>query len=127
MDHVIMLTPQDVVNTILAICGAIITISAAFTVILKVVQKAKEPDKRQNERISALEEQVEQIEDRLKLGNKRFEADATRADALEEAMRESNKVIIEGLLATTDHLINGDNIDGLMQARKHLSEYLLER
>lgn len=127
MDQQILITPQDVVNTILAICGAIITISAALTIILKAIQKMREPDKKQNERISALEEHVDRIEERLTLGNRRFETDTARVDELESAMKESNKVIIKGLLATTDHLINGDNIAGLKEARKELSDYLVTR
>ena len=127
MDQQIIITPQDVVNTILAICGAIITISAALTIILKAIQKMKEPDKKQNERITALEDHVERIEERLTLGNRRFENDTARVDELEFAMKESNKVIIKGLLATTDHLINGDNIEGLKEARKELSDYLVAR
>ncbi len=127
MDQQIIITPQDVVNTILAICGAIITISAALTIILKAIQKMKEPDKKQNERILALEEHVDRIEERLTLGNRRFEKDTTRVDELECAMKESNRVIIKGLLATTEHLINGDNTEGLKEARKELSDYLVER
>lgn len=127
MDQQIIITPQDIVNTILAICGAIITISAALTIILKAFQKMREPDKKQNERIAELEAHVEKIEERLILGNKRFENDTARVDELESAMKESNRVIIKGLLATTDHLINGDNVAGLKEARRELSEYLVTR
>lgn len=127
MDHVITTTPQDIVNTILAVCGAIITISAAFTVIYKVIMKAKEPDKKQDERISVLEDHVVKIEARLELGNKRFAADAERADAMEIGMRESIKVIIETLQALTTHAIDGNNIQELKEARKQLTDYLLKR
>lgn len=127
MDRIITTTPQDIVNTILAICGAIITISAAFTVVYKVIMKAKEPDKKQDERISALEEDVQKIEARLQLGNKRFEADAERTDAIETGMRDSIKVIIETLQALTTHAIDGNNISELKEARKQLTEYLLKR
>ena len=127
MDRIITTTPQDIVNTILAICGAIITISAAFTVIYKVIMKAKEPDKKQDERISVLEDHVVKIEARLELGNKRFAADAERADAMEIGMRESIKVIIETLQALTTHAIDGNNIQELKEARKQLTDYLLKR
>lgn len=127
MDHIITTTPQDIVNTFLAICGAIITISAAFTVIWKVVMKAKEPDRRQNERIDRLEQDVQEIEERLKLGKKRFETDANRVDNLEESMKESNRVIIESLLALTAHALDGNNDQELKAAKKQLTEHLLKR
>lgn len=127
MDHPIVITPQDVVNTILAVCGAIITISAALTIILKAVRAMREPDKKQNERITALEDQVEAIEDRLKLGNKRFEADAEKVGELEVNMKESVMVIIETLQALTAHAIDGNNTQELKEARKRLTEYLIQR
>lgn len=127
MDHPIVITPQDVVNTILAVCGAIITISAALTIILKAVKAMREPDKKQNERITALEDQVEKIEDRLKLGNKRFEADAEKVGELEVNMRDSVMIIMETLQALTSHAIDGNNIQELKEARKQMNEYLLKR
>ena len=127
MDYVITTTPQDVVNTILAICGAIITISAAFTVIYKVVLKAKEPDKMQNKRISDLEDQVTKIEARLELGNKRFEHDTERVDVMELSMKDAIQVIIETLQALTVHAIDGNNTEDLKAARKQLTDYLLKR
>ena len=127
MDHTLVLTPREIVDTVLAICGAIITISAALTVIYKVIMKAKEPDKKQNERISVLEDHVVKIEARLELGNKRFAADAERADAIETGMRDSINVIIETLQALTAHAIDGNNIQELKEAKKQLTEYLLKR
>ena len=74
-----------------------------------------------------MEEDVQKIEARLQLGNKRFEADAERADAIETGMRDSIKVIIETLQALTTHAIDGNNISELKEARKQLTEYLLKR
>ena len=127
MDHIITTTPQDIVNTLLAICGAIITVSAAFTVIYKAIMKAKEPDKMQDERISSLEDQVTKIEARLELGNRRFETDQTRVDNLEYKMNESIRVIIESLQALTAHALDGNNDQELKAAKKQLTEYLLKR
>ncbi len=127
MDHIITTTPQDIVNSILAICGAIITVSAAFTVIYKAVMKAREPDKMQNKRISGLEDQVTKIEARLELGNKRFEHDTERVDVMELSMKDAIQVIIETLQALTVHAIDGNNTEDLKAARKQLTDYLLKR
>ena len=127
MDHIITTTPQDIVNSILALCGAIITVSAAFTVIYKAVMKAREPDKMQNKRISDLEDQVTKIEARLELGNKRFEHDTERVDVMELSMKDAIQVIIETLQALTVHAIDGNNTEDLKAARKQLTDYLLKR
>lgn len=55
MDNPIMLTPHDIVTIILAVCGAIITVSAAVTIIVNFIKKAKEPENMQNSRITSLE------------------------------------------------------------------------
>ena len=103
------------------------TVSAAITVLAKVVGKAREPNKVQDDRIAALEAQVESIQSRLVLGNQRFESDSTRVDALEKAMKVTNKVIIESLQALTSHAIDGNNIQELKDAKKGLDEYLINR
>ena len=127
MNYEIVTTPQTIINIVLATCAAIVTISAAMTVIMKAISKAKEPNKLQDERIRALEDQVELINNRLQLGNKRFESDTDRVDRLEQSMRETNKVIIESLQALTSHAIDGNNIQELKDAKKSLDEYLINK
>lgn len=127
MDQPIMVTPHDIINIILGVCGAIITISGAIMVIIKAVDRAKAPNKKQDERIDALEEDVKKINERLQLGNERFQSDSERVDALEEQMKATNKVIIESLQALTAHAIDGNNIQELKDAKKGLDDYLLNK
>ncbi len=127
MNDPIMLSPHDILNIILAVCGAIITISAAIAVVTKAIDKAKAPDKLQDQRITNLEESVKKINERLERGDRRFELDTHRVDALEAAMRKSNKVIIESLQALTAHAIDGNNIDELKSAKHALDQYLIEK
>ena len=127
MNDPIVITPQEVINTILAVCGAIITISAAMTVIIKAIDKVKQPNKKQDDRLAALEAEVKNINERLIEGDKRFESDADRVLALEASMKETNKVIIESLQALTAHAIDGNNIDELKAAKRRLNSYLAEK
>ena len=127
MDQPFICTPKEFFDLVVVVCGAIVTISAAITVIIKVVLKAKEPNKLQDEKIGVLEEKVRSIEERLKLGNKRFETDADRVDTIENSMRKTNKVIIESLQALTSHAIDGNNIQELKDAKKGLDEYLIDK
>ena len=127
MDNPIVFTPSDFYHLVLVICGAIVTISAALAVVAKAIDKAKEPNKKQDERITALEDNVKKIEDRLQLGNKRFENDSNRVECVEQNMKASNKVIIEGLQALTSHAIDGNNIQALKDAKKSLDEYLINK
>lgn len=123
----IVISPNDLWQVVLAISGGIITLSGAGAVIAGVIHKAKTPNQRQNERLDALEENVAKIEERLKLGNKRFESDACKMVGLESAMKNTNKIIVESLQALTAHAIDGNNIEQLRQAEKSLNDYLIDK
>ena len=123
----IVISPNDLWQVVLAISGGIITLSGAGAVIAGVIHKAKTPNQRQNERLDALEENVAKIEERLKLGNKRFESDACKMDGLESTMKNTNKIIVESLQALTAHAIDGNNIEQLRQAEKSLNDYLIDK
>ena len=127
MSNPITITPQDIVNVILAFCGAIITISAAFAVIWKVVDHFKAPDKQQDEKIEALEKDVKEIKDRLEEGDRRFQKDYERMNDIEEGFRKVTKIIIESLQALTAHAIDGNNTEELKGAKKSLDNYLMNK
>lgn len=126
MNEPIGLTPAEVWQLILVICGAIITVSGAISVIINLANKAKEPNKMQDQRISALEEKVSDITDRLEKGDRHFDSDQERMDALERSMKETNRVIIESLQALTAHAIDG-NSQELKEAKKRLDDYLIKK
>ena len=125
MDEVIQFTTRDVFNLVLAISGAIVSVSAAVTVLAKVFEKIKAPDKKQNERIAALEGAVIKINSRLDDGSKHFAADSKRIDELEESMKATNRIIIESLQALTAHAIDGNNTQELKDVKKSLNNYLI--
>lgn len=126
MNNPIMLTPHDLVNIILAVAAAIITLSGAGMVVMNVAKKIKEPENNQNVRISALEEEVHSIHERLKLGNVRFQSDMERMDKMERSFKEINVVIIESLQALTAHAIDGNNTQALITSKNRLDAYLRE-
>ena len=58
----IFFTPEDVVTIILAGSAGIVTVSGAITAIGGWLNKAKAPEKEQNERITTLEKRVDNLE-----------------------------------------------------------------
>ena len=123
----IIISPNDLWQVILAISAGITVLAGAGGVIAGIIHKAKEPNAKQNERLSALEDSVEKIKERLEDGNRRFQSDAEKMDALEVTMRDANKVILESLQALTAHAIDGNNTDKLKDAEKALHDYLLNK
>ena len=116
MDQPITFTPQQVFELILWVCGAIVSVSAAITIIVKVVQKMKAPEKSQNERIAKLEKKMERV-DQL------FDNDNQRLKALEEG----NIITQQSILALLSHAINGNDVDSLKDAKTDLEKYLTRR
>ena len=127
MNEPIGITPAELWSVVLAVCGAIITISGAIAVIVNFVQKAKEPNKRQDERIEALELNIKHINDRLERGDRHFISDAERMSNLEKEVKTTNKVIIESLQALTSHAIDGNNIEQLKNSKQALDDYLINK
>lgn len=117
MNHPIMFTPNDLISIVLAVCGGIITLSAAFSIILKIVDKAKNPEMVQNSRIT-------KIEERLEIAEKHLDIDKKRLDHLEYGSEATN----EALLALLNNAINpSESKDELKMAKKKLEKYLISR
>jgi hypothetical protein len=123
----ITINPADIWQIVLAVCGGVITLSGAGAVLASIIHKIRAPNKKQDERIAALEEKCGKIEERLVLGNKRFESDAEKMYALEQTMKATNKIIIESLQALTAHAIDGNNTEQLKKAEQTLNNYLIEK
>ena len=127
MENAIVITPQEIINTILAMCGAIITISAALTIIIKAIDKMRQPNKKQDERLEALENSVKDIKNQLRENIHQFSLDEMRVNDLEVAQKEINMLILESLQAITDHDIDGNNIEALKESKKKLDKYLINK
>ncbi len=116
MDQPIIFTPHQVFELVLWVCGAIVSVSAAITIIVKVVQKIKAPEKNQNERISKLEKEAEKFK-------QLFDNDNQRLKALEEG----TIITQQSILALLSHAINGNDVDSLKDAKNDLERYLTRR
>ena len=123
MDNVISFTPAQLIALVLAICGAIVTISAAIGVIAKALEKARAPEKEQNERLDSHEKRLNALDDIIVKFREYFDNDDRRFKEIEK----SNKVTQSALLALLKHSLNGNDTESLKEARKNLEEYLIEK
>lgn len=114
MNQQITFTPNQVMELILWVCGSIVSVSAAVAVIIKVIQKAKAPEKTQNERIEKLEKKVEKFEQLFDNDNKRL-----------QKLEEGNRVTQQAILALLSHALNGNDVDSLQKAKAKLEDYLI--
>lgn len=123
MNNAITFTPAQLIAVILSVCAAIVTISAAIGVITKALDKAKAPEKEQNERLDAHEKRLNALDDVIVKFREYFDNDDRRFKEIEK----SNKITQSALLALLKHSINGNDTDSLKEARKNLEEYLIEK
>lgn len=123
MDNVIQFTPAQLIALILSVCAAIVTISAAIGVIAKALDKARAPEKEQNERLDAHEKRLNAHDEIIERFKEYFDNDDRRFKEIEK----SNKITQSALLALLKHSINGEDILSLKEAEKSLEEYLIEK
>lgn len=123
MDNVISFTPAQIVAFVLAICGAIVTISAAIGVIAKALERAKAPELEQNKRLDDHEKRLNAHDEIIERFKEYFDNDDKRFKAIEK----SNKITQSALLALLKHSLNGNDTESLKKAEESLEEYLIEK
>lgn len=112
----IVFTPEQLISALLGICAAVISISAAINAAAQWVNKLSKPEKRQNERITACEEELEKHSEFIQSSEERL-------GNIETALKINQK----SMLALLKHAINGNDIDQLKKAERDLEEYLVEK
>ena len=123
MDNVIQFTPAQLIALILSVCAAIVTISAAIGVVAKALDKARAPEKEQNERLDAHEKRLNALDDIIVKFREYFDNDDRRFKEIEK----SNKITQAALLALLKHSLNGNDTASLKEAERSLEEYLIEK
>lgn len=106
-------TSWEIIAVVLGAFGLIYT---TIEKIVSVVKIAKKPNDEQNERLDALEKRVENVEQRLDIGNSKF-----------ENIADSNRVSHKALLALLAHGIDGNNIEQLKEAKEELQNHLINK
>lgn len=104
------------IASVLYICTAITTISAAVTVIAALISKMKAPNVRQNLRLDQIETRLDKLSNYLDNDNVRI-----------KAIEEGNKVTQKAILALMSHAINGNDTDKLTEAKNSLEQYLINK
>ena len=104
------------IASVLYICTAITTISAAVTVITALISKMKAPNVRQNLRLDQIETRLDKLSNYLDNDNVRI-----------KAIEEGNKVTQKAILALMSHAINGNDTDKLTEAKNSLEQYLINK
>ena len=111
------ITPWELLALIfggmLALCGAINTVGAAFERIAKARAIAKAPNAEQDKRLDDLERRVAVIEKKQGNDYRTF-----------QDLQESTAVTQRALLALLGHGLHGNNVEAMTKSESELREYL---
>lgn len=103
-------------SALIAICAAVVTVSGAIGAIVKLITFLRKPEVKQNENIHELTGRMDSVDGKLA-------KDKERLDDLETGL----KYTLESLLALLTHALDGNDIEGLKKAKKHLNDYLISK
>ena len=101
---------------LLALFSAVTIISGAVNVFINAFSKLSAPNKLQNARLDAVELKLEKHDELFVKDLRRF-----------ESIEEGNRVTQRAILALLSHGIDGNDVEGLREAKKELEKYLIER
>lgn len=96
-------------NIVQLICTGIITIGGAGAIIASVYRWSRNPDNERDEKLKKHEELLDNDNKRLK------------------ELEESNKIIMQSLLAIMSHELDGNHKEQLTKARDDLQKYLITK
>lgn len=107
------MVPGDLASVILWVCGAIMSLSGAITVIINAVKAAKKPNQTQNDRLAKLEQRMDETEKKLDNDKRRFERQEVEAS-----------ITRRSLLALLGHALTGNNETQLQDAYNSLNNFI---
>lgn len=116
MDIPITFTFSQLIQGFLALCGGIATIGVAAGWVIKVINHMKAPQTEQNERLDALEQEVNLLKGYSQ----------TDKEKLEE-LTESDRLTKRALLALLSHGIDGNNVEEMEHAKTELTNFLISK
>ena len=100
---------SEMMQLFLTVCGAVITVSGAGAAVIAIIKALRKPDTERDEKLKRHDEPLDNDNKRLR------------------ELEESNKIIMQSMLALMSHAIDGNHTEDLKQARDDLQSYLIRR
>ena len=110
------ITPENIWAILAWVATALILLSNAGEKIVGIVKAIKAPDVAQNDRLTALEEDMAQVKQYLTNDKKAI-----------DGLSEGDKVSKHAILALLGHGIDGNNVEEMIQSKHELEKYLINR
>lgn len=116
MNTEIVVTPMEIWQSILLICGGIITIGGAVAVVKRWIGRIKRPS-------VEIKTEVNNVEAMLEQHTQYFKNDKVAIDEL----KRGQSIMYRSHLALISHAIDGNNTEQLKEVKEDLQEFLIQR
>ena len=128
---------QAFVFVLMSICGGVVGVAACIAVVVKFWKWAHKDTDKNTEDIEALkaeyEKAISDLKDEYDRASKEqlgwFASDKRRIENLErdfDEISEQNVLLMRADVAIMDHLLDGNNVDKMKEARNKVDNYLIE-
>lgn len=107
---------METINQIMVICGWIITLGGAVTVIYNAYKRAKKPKDDIEGRLTSIENDVKEIKRKLQ----------SDYDSINQN-REDMNLLMRSMFSLIENKITGNNVEGLKKTRDELIAALTEK
>ncbi|MBE6714721.1 MAG: hypothetical protein E7575_05500 [Ruminococcaceae bacterium] len=110
------LDPQLTWAVVIAILTLILLVLNVYEKVSGLQKKAKEPNDRQDERLSKFERRLENVERKLDNDDRRL-----------SEIKKGDRATQRALIALLDHALDGNNLEQMEKAKNELNNYLIEK
>lgn len=108
-------SPAEIMSFTVALCGLALTVLNIIDKGIIWHKSAEEPQEKMRDKIDRIEERVEKLEIARSEDQAKFDGAAF-----------GGEVMMKAVLALLSHSIDGNNVDGLKDAKKEVNNYLVQ-
>ena len=108
--------PEMTFSQLLALCGIVLALVAAYNTIMSAVKNWREEKKRKSAPMTDLNTTVREHGEKLQRNDERL-----------TDLEESNRIILRALMAMLSHEINGNSDEKLKASFDEIQKYLINR
>lgn len=114
---------METINQILAVCGGIVTVGGAVTILYNWYKHYKKPTDDLKKRIESLEKRMDTMDQGIKDINKKLDNDYASISS----NREDTNLIMRSLFCLIENKLTGNNVGGLKKTRDDLINALTDK
>ena len=115
------------VTTMNIVLGALLTSLSIINIVLTLKDRVAKPEVEQNEKIAALQEEINQFKTFIKDKFKEIDLRQDKSDDRIIILEQTQRVTLKSLGALLSHGINGNNTTEMQEAKKELDAFIISR